>query len=277
MAENLFFAMTCIISTFSLTIILFVYILRGITPFGGESLLRNDLYHQYAPFLAEYRNRILHGQSLFYSWNTALGKDFFVQTAYYAASPLNLFSLLFPETALSECISFLTALRLALCSASFSHYLRRRCDDPRQPYCNTTIILFGMLYGFCGFLTFYYWNIMWLDTVILFPLTVLGLEKLVRNGQPALYYISLLFTILVNFYLAVIVCIFLAVYFIILLLSEKNGGKLQITGIFFLSQGFPGCLPHFCCCPYFWPCRKLPSPDPLPRRASMHIQILFSY
>ena len=76
---------------FSLTIILFVYILRGITPFGGESLLRNDLYHQYAPFLAEYRNRILHGQSLFYSWNTALGKDFFVQTAYYAASPLNLF------------------------------------------------------------------------------------------------------------------------------------------------------------------------------------------
>ena len=116
---------------FSLTIILFVYILRGITPFGGESLLRNDLYHQYAPFLAEYRNRILHGQSLFYSWNTALGKDFFVQTAYYAASPLNLFSLLFPETALSECISFLTALRLALCSASFSHYLRRRCDALR--------------------------------------------------------------------------------------------------------------------------------------------------
>ena len=35
---------------FSLTIILFVYILRRITPFGGESLLRNDLYHQYAPF-----------------------------------------------------------------------------------------------------------------------------------------------------------------------------------------------------------------------------------
>ena len=111
---------------FSLTIILFVYILRGITPFGGESLLRNDLYHQYAPFLAEYRSRILHGQSLFYSWQTALGKDFFVQTAYYAASPLNLLSLLFPETALSECISFLTALRLALCSASFSFYLKKR-------------------------------------------------------------------------------------------------------------------------------------------------------
>ena len=236
---------------FSLTIILFVYILRGITPFGGESLLRNDLYHQYAPFLAEYRNRILHGQSLFYSWNTALGKDFFVQTAYYAASPLNLFFLLFPETALSECISFLTALRLALCSASFSHYLRRRCDDPRQPYCNTTIILFGMLYGFCGFLTFYYWTIMWLDTVILFPLTVLGLEKLVRNGQPALYYISLLFTILVNFYLAVIVCIFLAVYFIILLLSEKNGGKLQITGIFFLISGLSGLSAAFLLLPVF--------------------------
>ena len=222
---------------FSLTIILFVYILRGITPFGGESLLRNDLYHQYAPFLAEYRNRILHGQSLFYSWQTALGKDFFVQTAYYTASPLNLFSLLFPETALSECISFLTALRLALCSASFSFYLSKRPDICRQPQRRMNIILFGTLYGFCGFLTFYYWNIMWLDTVILFPVAILGLERLIRQGRHTLYYISLLLTMLVNFYLAVIVCIFLALYVVVLLLSEKNDRALQRFGTFVFISG----------------------------------------
>ena len=217
---------------FSLTIILFVYILRGITPFGGESLLRNDLYHQYAPFLAEYRSRILHGQSLFYSWQTALGKDFFVQTAYYAASPLNLLSLLFPETALSECISFLTALRLALCSASFSFYLKKRQGISPRSHRDITIALFGTLYGFCGFLTFYYWNIMWLDTVILFPVTILGLEQLIRRGRHTLYYGSLFLTMLVNFYLALIVCIFLALYAVCLLLSGKTEHVRKRLGLF---------------------------------------------
>ena len=60
---------------------------RGIWPFGSQSILRVDLYHQYAPFLEEFRNRVLSGQSLIYSWQTGLGKDFLSQTAYYTTSP----------------------------------------------------------------------------------------------------------------------------------------------------------------------------------------------
>ena len=49
---------------------------KGIYPYGAQSILQIDLYHQYAPFHEELRNRLLSGQSLLYSWEGGLGKVF---------------------------------------------------------------------------------------------------------------------------------------------------------------------------------------------------------
>ena len=145
-------------------VILTVYAINHIAPFGDRSILWSDLYHQYAPFLKELRDKLLHGESLFYSWSTGLGKDFLVQAAYYTASPLDLLVLCFPGEHLSEGVAVLITLKTALCGMSFSWYLRKRFQKN-----DSSIIVFGLLYAFCGFVTCYYWNIMWLDTVILFP------------------------------------------------------------------------------------------------------------
>ena len=42
-------------------------------PFGARSMLTVDCYHQYAPFLVAFRNKLVSGDSLFYSWNDGLG------------------------------------------------------------------------------------------------------------------------------------------------------------------------------------------------------------
>ena len=105
--ENLFFSLRFVIMTFVLTamIMLLTYILRGVYPFGDNIVLKVDLYHQYAPFHEELRSRILNGQSLFYSWEGGLGKEFITQLAYYTASPISFLILLFPQNRRDRCRS----------------------------------------------------------------------------------------------------------------------------------------------------------------------------
>ena len=208
----------------SIAVFLFVCMGRNIWPFGDRTILKVDLFHQYAPYIEEVRCRILAGKSLVYSWETGMGKDFIAQTAYYAASPLNILIFLFPEKMISEMIAFLIMLKISLSSASFTYYLRehfRRND--------LSILIFGLLYGFCAFVTCYYWNIMWLDTVALFPLTALGCEKLIRENKITLYYAALTLTMVVNFYLAVLVCLLITMYAAVTaLINEPGDGSARI-------------------------------------------------
>ena len=128
----------------SALIVLGAYIVKGIYPFGDGTLLRVDLYHQYAPFLEELHYRLLHGKSLLYSWEGGLGKDFVSQMAYYAASPINVLMFLFPEKNLPEMIALFILLKISFSSTSFAWFLRFKYDRD-----DITLTIFGLLYGFC--------------------------------------------------------------------------------------------------------------------------------
>ena len=54
-------------------IMLVIFIIRKIYPFGERSFLHIDMYHQYFPFLVEFYHKLKNGESLFYSWNTGIG------------------------------------------------------------------------------------------------------------------------------------------------------------------------------------------------------------
>ena len=213
---NIFYRNRYAILAFVLTacIMLVSYIARRIYPFGDQIILKVDLYHQYAPFHEELRHRILNGQSLMYSWEGGLGKEFFVQAAYYTASPISIFILLFTQGALPEALGIFILVKIAFCGGFFAYYLRKRFGKN-----DITITLFGLFYAFTAYLTGYYWNVMWLDAVALFPVVALGVDSLVRDGKIKLYTLSLALVIVINFYIAFIVCIFAALYFLVTLFS----------------------------------------------------------
>ena len=81
---------------------LFVMAISGYEPFGQYSMLYSDMYHQYYPFFAEFRRALLRGEGLIYSWNVGLGMDYLSLVSYYLASPLNLLSIVVPESWLLE-------------------------------------------------------------------------------------------------------------------------------------------------------------------------------
>ena len=68
--NNIYVALAFICST---VLMLLVYYCYEIIPFGGRTVLRMDLFHQYGPLFAELYDRITEGKSLLYSWTTGGG------------------------------------------------------------------------------------------------------------------------------------------------------------------------------------------------------------
>lgn len=194
-----------------------LYIAREIYPFGNNCYLRSDMYHQYAPFFSELWNKLRHGESLTYSWDIGMGTNFTALYAYYLASPSNWFIVLFPQKYMIEIMNVIIILKLCLSSLTFTYYISKHFNTRK-----CTIALFGMFYALSGFVAAYSWNIMWLDCLVLLPLIILGLERLVNENRCFLYCISLGLCIYTNYYIAIMVCISVVLYFIVLMAAYKG-------------------------------------------------------
>ena len=104
-------------------IMIIIFIQRGIFPFGEQSYLRTDLYHQYAPFFSEFKLKLSEGRSLLYSWDVGLGVNFSAIYAYYLASPLNWLIFLCPKKYIIE---FMTCMIVGIAMAAVFALLNLR-------------------------------------------------------------------------------------------------------------------------------------------------------
>lgn len=211
MTYNIVFILSFLIPIF---IMIGIYIGRGIYPFGENCFLRTDMYHQYAPFFSEFYHKLKNNESMFYSWNIGLGVNFTALYAYYLASPLNFLIYLCPKDNIIEFMSILIIFRIGFSSLAFSIYASKHFNTK-----NLSIIIFSLFYGLSSYIAAYSWNIMWLDCIMLLPLIVLGLERLVKEDKCILYCISLGFAIMSNYYISIMICIFLVFYFFGLMFS----------------------------------------------------------
>ena len=187
---------------------LMVMLVNGYHPFGERAMLYSDNYHQYYPFFLAFRRSLLSGESLLYNWDIGMGVDYLGLIAYYLGSPLNLLSVLVPESQVLNFFSLLMPIKLGLAGLFFSVFLRKLFG--REDF---SIALFGGFYGLCAWALGFQWNIMWLDTFALLPLVVLGMVSLLRDRKFILYTISLTFSILSNYYIGLFTCFFVFLSF----------------------------------------------------------------
>ena len=193
----------------ALAVMLLVFYCYDLIPFGDMTILRMDLYHQYGPLFAELYDRITSGGSFLYSWNSGLGSSFLGNFLNYLSSPLSLIVVVFGHENITEAISCLILLKAVLSACSFTYYLKSSIGKN-----NAATAAFGVLYAFCGYFVAYYWNVMWMDAMYLFPLVILGIEKIIKKGRPGLYCIALMLTFVTNYYMAYMVCVFSVLYFL---------------------------------------------------------------
>ena len=198
-------------------VMIIVYYCNNVIPFGDNTVLRMDLYHQYGPLFAELYDRITQGESLVYSWNTGLGSSFLGNFGNYLASPLAIVMLILGHENMPEAIGVMMLLKAGFASAFFSYYLRKTTGKN-----DFSIAAFGVLYSFCGFFLAYYWNIMWIDAMALFPLIMYGIERIIKYGKFKTYLFSLAVAMLSNYYMAYIICAFSVIYFLVVYFSNYS-------------------------------------------------------
>ena len=248
-----------------------IFIGNGIYPFGDQSFMHSDMYHQYVPFLEEFVRKVRDGEPLYYSWRIGMGSNYLSLYGYYSASPFNWLMLLLPEKYLIEFMSYMVVFKIGLCGFTFSWLLTEKFHTN-----DLSVLFFSTFYAMSGFVAAYNWNVMWMDTLVLAPLIVLGLEKLVFEKKYSLYCITLGLCILSNYYLSIMVCIFLCLYFLVLVpnLFGSDGWKafrarlLGAIGRFALFSLLAGGLAAVLLIPESLPCMRLNFPNSTFRKRS---------
>ncbi|MGN1329711.1 MAG: YfhO family protein [Eubacterium sp.] len=204
--RNRFVVFSLILTGIALFIVFLFY---TIFPFGDFTVMRMDLYHQYGPLFAELYDRIVNHQSLLYSWETGGGTSFLGNYFNYLSSPLSFLIFLFDKEDISFAITFLVSVKCMLSAGTFTFYIKKSLNSH-----NYFSASFGTLYAFCAYFMAYYWNVMWLDGMILLPLILLGIEQIINKGDIRLYLGSLIVLLFANYYIGFMTCIFSIIYFL---------------------------------------------------------------
>ena len=188
---------------------LIVYFCTRMFPVGDNTILRMDLYHQYGPLFGELYDRIFSHGSMTYSWTSGLGSCFLGNYFNYMSSPIGAIVVFFGHKHVPEAIAAMILIKAALSAGTFTWYLKRSLRSHSM-----LSAAFGLLYAFCGYMLAYYWNVMWLDAMVLLPVILFGIERIINEGRGALYFGALALSMFSNYYMSFMLCIFSVLYFL---------------------------------------------------------------
>lgn len=195
-----------------------LYLSRGLYPFGDGSVLVLDLNGQYVYFFEALRNAVYGEGSFLYTFCRGLGGEFMGMYAYYLASPLSYIVALFPQDRILEALLTIILIKTGLCGFSFGFYLHKNTAMPSK----LATILFSSLYALSAYVIVYQNNIMWMDAVMWLPILTYSIEQLIKNRRYKLFVISLALTVMSNYYIGYMICIYVMLYFFYYFSANSN-------------------------------------------------------
>jgi uncharacterized membrane protein YfhO len=224
-----------LLSYFSVfAIVLAVYVVNGIYPFGQKTIIKSDMAHSYVPTMIELRRILFEGHSLYYSWNGGLGLNFIHNLSQMAVSPFVLLTFLFPVKDVTEGIALLLLLKIPFAAATVNLYVRSRFRLK-----DAAVVIISIVYALSAYVTANHFNTMWFEGVILLPLIAMGIERLVKDRKSLMYLLALSAAIFTNYLIGFYLCGFSLLYFIANLFFRKQWGdkkELRRSWLLFLSR-----------------------------------------
>lgn len=186
------------------------FIYRHMAPFGSSSLLTVDLGQQYVDLFSYFRHTLLHDPSaFFYSFSKTIGGEMIGAWAYYLMSPFNLIYLLFPGQSITTGIFIVTVLKYGFAGLSFAWLLTKT-----QTQKGWLVPTFSTAYALMGWMVANQLNMIWLDTVAILPLVILGLERLFTTGKVRYFAGWLAVMLIDNYYMGYMVILFSCLYWL---------------------------------------------------------------
>ena len=187
-----------------------VYLSQDIYWNSDTSPLLGDGFHQYVIFDVALRN-ILHGNgSLFYTFTSGLGLNFYALSSYYLGSFLSPLVYFFDLTNMPDAVYLTTLLKFGLIGLStyFSlNKLFKSIPKPLKLALSTSYALMSFTVSQLEIKT-------WLDVFILIPLIITGLQLLITEKKFLLYFTSLSILFIQNYYFGYMTALFLIFWYL---------------------------------------------------------------
>ena len=195
-----------------LVMYLAVLVVCRITPFGEKTFLMYDLKRQYVDYYAYLRTVYEGKNSVFYSFNAALGSGTLGFFAYYLTSPFLLILSLFDRSIITIGITVVIGIKLMIAAFIMDLFLQRFIADAQgiSPLAtgNATVYIGAVSWAFSGFLFAHSMNMMWIDVVMLLPLYIWSLDRLFRENRRIPYIVTLFLMLMLNYYITYQVLLF---------------------------------------------------------------------
>jgi len=213
-------------------ILTFVYYTLEIDPFGNKTLLTTDLKNQYISFFSYFKSSLQGQDSLLYSFSKTMSGNMVGLVGYYLISPFNILFLFADVSNFTIILTIITLLKIGTAGITMYIYLRTKNLK------NIMIYALSTAYALSSYMLAYQQNIMWLDAVILLPIVVLGIDYILKKGKTYIYIISLALTIMTNYYIGYMVCLFSVLYFLASSISQLFSNNKEIKSVGLLTIKF---------------------------------------
>ncbi len=219
--RNRFVVLSAVVSFLLLA---FIYSVYKTFPFGDITILRMDLYHQYGPLFTELYDRVVQRKSFLYSWTSGGGSSFLGNYFNYLASPFSALIFLFDRKDIPYAISMIAGLKSVFSAAFFTFYIKKSLSRH-----SAASAAFGVMYSLSAYFLAYYWNVMWLDGMMILPLITLGIENIVNKRKNGLFLISLVYIFYSSYYIGYMTAIYSVVYFLAYFLLTSPDNPIKFT------------------------------------------------
>ena len=187
-----------------------VYLSQGIYWNSDNSPLLGDGFHQYVIFDIALRN-ILHGNgSLFYTFTSGLGLNFYALSSYYLGSFFSPLVYFFDLTNMPDAVYLTTLLKFGFIGLSTYFSLNKLFQSIPKPL----KLALSTSYALMSFTVSQLEIKTWLDVFILIPLIITGLQLLITEKKFLLYFTSLSILFIQNYYFGYMTVLFLIFWYL---------------------------------------------------------------
>lgn len=184
---------------------------KGIWWGSDTTILASDGFHQYVIFNQALRNA-LHGDgSIFYSFTSGLGLNFYALSSYYLGSFLSPLVFFFDVKTMPDAMYLFTVVKFGLTGLS-TYISLKGIHKHIHPI---MALLLASSFPLMSFATSQLEINSWLDVFILVPLILLGLDRLIKRNGRVLYFVSLTCLFIQNYYFGYMMAIFLTLWYLV--------------------------------------------------------------
>ena len=184
---------------------LIVFAIFQLFPFAQRTLSWCDMNQQVVPLLLDLKNVLLGQSDLFLNMANAGGTSFWGILLFFVSSPFSLLVAFIDTKDIYLFANILVFIKIVVCAGTASLFFRNKFTSLHV----LQNIALSVMYAFCGYTMMYFQNVVWLDMMYMFPILLLGMDRMIQKEKALLYIIALTAMITINFYLCYMVAIFL--------------------------------------------------------------------